>query len=140
MRTTIALAVSIFCSPVLVFAAQPASTNAVQDNELTVVLNAVQDCQPECALKQYTDFKRGIDDYFDQDKSCEAKFNVYLKQKNQTLSEWYARECVVQCMRVVGKEFSDDEDVKGQIGSGAFGFWASKGAIETVKVLCTKGR
>jgi hypothetical protein len=40
---------------------------------------------------------------------------------------------------VVGKEFADEEGVKGQVGTGAFAFWASKGAISAVEKVCAKG-
>lgn len=107
--------------------------------DVTIVLSAVKDCQPECAVKQFDDFKNNLDDYFDQHSGCEEKFAVNLKQRKHTLKQWYSRECVIQCMNVVRQEFADYEDVKGQIGSGSFAFWASKGAVTAAGKICEKG-
>lgn len=114
------------------------SPHQPQDPQLTMVLNAIRDCQPECAIKQYEDFKNNLSDTFDQNSGCEEKFTMYLKQKKLDTQSWYHRECISQCMSVIQKEFADNEDVKGQIGSGAFGFWASKGAITTVEQVCAR--
>lgn len=136
-RVTVILAAC--CMPIMTLAAPLVQNKSLQHIDLTIVLNAVQDCQPECVSKQFDDFKNGMEDYFDQHKGCEEKFNVTLKQKKLDLNQWYARECIIQCMNVVSKEFADAEDVKGQIGTGAFAFWASKGAIAAVEKVCDKG-
>lgn len=110
----------------------------IQDPQVAVVLTAVSDCHPECAVKQYEDFKSNLEDTFDQHSGCEEKFKMNLKQKHLDTKSWYSRECIIQCLGVVRKEFADNEDVKGQVGGGAFGFWASKGAITAVEEICAR--
>jgi hypothetical protein len=140
MRLIIGLATALCFLPFAVLAeSSSAARPNIENIDLTIVTTAVKDCQPECVTKQFDDFKNGLDDYFDQTKGCEEKFNVFLKQKKHNMKQWYSRECIIQCMNVVKQEFSDYEDVKGQIGSGAFAFWASKGAITAAEQICAKG-
>lgn len=136
MKLPLIFAVAL--SSVMGIAAAADASHPVQDPQLGIVLSAVSDCQPECAIKQYDDFKSNLGDTFDQHSGCEEKFEVHLKQKKLDTKAWYHRECIIQCMNVVRQEFADNEDVKGQVGSGAFAFWASKGAITAVEKICSR--
>ena len=86
---------------------------STHDSQLGIVLSAINDCQPECAIKQYDDFKNDLDDTFDQHSGCKEKFELLLKQKKLDTKSWYHRQCIIQC------------------------FWASKGAIAAVEKICS---
>lgn len=110
---------------------------STHDSQLGIVLSAINDCQPECAIKQYDDFKNDLDDTFDQHSGCKEKFELLLKQKKLDTKSWYHRQCIIQCLTIVRQEFAENEGIKGQVGDGAFGFWASKGAIAAVEKICS---